>query len=62
MKKENVLNVLFLWFMLIFYNLILLFSPLAVLRFIFKTTSEGSMLLGIILGIIFLGIAGRVPK
>lgn len=51
-----------LWFLLIPYNLLLLFSPLAVIYFIFGIRDEMSMFIGIFLGGAFFVYGGLFPN
>jgi len=51
-----------IWLLFIPYNLLLLFSPLFILVFVFKFTSFYSNILGMILGIMMLLFNGLTPK
>ena len=53
---------LVVWFWLLVYNLLLLFSPLAILHFVFNSTSSEGTFVGLFLGFVMLFFGGLSPK
>ena len=64
MKKKDIkgIGTILAWLFAVFYDLLLVFSPLAVIRFIFGMMSREATFAALIIGCIFLLFGGLFPK